>query len=80
MKLSLDEIKRVLPIAKRRLATKLVCWVQRILSDESGSSYQFGAGKCRIWEVDEVESQVSDVESCLNKRTITIRTVNWILK
>ena len=34
MKLSLDEIKRVLPIAKRRLATKLVCWVQRILSDE----------------------------------------------
>lgn len=34
MKLSLGEIKRILPIAKRRLATKLVCWVQRILSDE----------------------------------------------
>ena len=34
MKLSLSEIKRILPIAKRRLATKLVCWIQRILSDE----------------------------------------------
>lgn len=34
MKLSFSEIKRLLPIAKRRVAATIVQWVQRMLSDE----------------------------------------------
>ena len=34
MKISRSEIERILPIAKRRIATKLTAWVQRIFSGE----------------------------------------------
>lgn len=73
MKLSLTEIKRVLPIAKRRLATKLTYWVQRILSDEKliknvfNSTYKKRVLLCHLpeaFESKEIPKHHSNLTEC----------------